>query len=669
MRHISVQQNEQAIVIETPKIRFSYDLAAAAYSVRFPESGGEATQNIGFSFARGDQQVHSKQMAGITATTRLQEAESCFGPHLCLKVERPWGDLTVCQIFRLFPDKNYLLLSLELTGSDFVYTNYMSPLYVSGGKVCDIPQAKDYRYLNAPYDNDMWERFHARKPEECSGSFEVAAAFDAGTQRGYVVGSVTHDHWKTAIDTHGGYEGLSEMIFYGGAACSGTRDIEPHGMVRGCTVESPIAMLGYYEDFRRGLIEFGKVNTQYQPALSWAEGVPFGWNSWACVAGKLNFDSYDTASRNLKELEKQGFLEDGTAYVNFDACWHNLSQQELKQAVENVHSRGQKAGIYGTPFACWNPNFDLPVEGSGGLYTYRDIVARDHRGQILPPVDSGYSLDPSHPGTLLRMEHLAKTIADLGFDYLKVDFMSHGARECSHYLGSITTGTEAYCYGLKHLCRLLSPEKLGRSVFIDFSIAPIFPHGYCHARRVSCDAFGQIYDTEYLLNSTTYGFWQNDTICRFNDPDHTVLYQSFGRPITTEAEAGSRLHASVISGTVMLLSDDYRIPQAAERTKSLLTPELLDIARKGTTFLPVETNAGSGASRSFFRDDGDCLYLAVFNYSTAESLDYKLPVERIAPLPQDSIFHSLDGSQSFSGPILNIPLKPSQSMILRCRKA
>lgn len=37
---------------------------------------------------------------------------------------------------------------------------------------------------------------------------------------------------------------------------------------------------------------------------------------------------------------------------------------------------------------------------------------------------------------------------------------------------------------------LLKPEKTGKPFFISLSIAPLFPNGYGHARRFSCDAFG-----------------------------------------------------------------------------------------------------------------------------------------------------------------------------------
>ena len=42
---------------------------------------------------------------------------------------------------------------------------------------------------------------------------------------------------------------------------------------------------------------------------------------------------------------------------------------------------------------------------------------------------------------------------------------------------------------------------------ISLSIAPIFPGQYAHGRRISCDVFGTINWTEYMLNSLSYGWW------------------------------------------------------------------------------------------------------------------------------------------------------------------
>lgn len=409
--------------------------------------------------------------------------------------------------------------------------------------------------------------------------------------------------------------------------------------------------------------EYGQVCAAYQPAPEWNEGVIFGWNSWACLTTHICYDSFAKVSETFSEWKDPAYENNGAVYVNFDSFWDRLTPEELQASVDLCHARGQKAGIYYTPFTCWHNRFDQVVEGTDGRYTYRDIILRDEDDNPIPPIAGGYPIDPTHPGNIMRVDATIKRFLDMGFDYLKVDFMSHGACEGVHYQHEITTGVAAYHYGLKAMCRQFQPEVLGRPFFLDFSIAPLFPHGYANARRISCDAFGQIYDTEYMLNSLTYSFWQNGTIYNYADPDHTCLYKSAGRPISSENEARSRLLASCIGGTVLLLSDDYRVPEATERTRKLLTREYLDVARKGEAFLPVECHDGEKASRFYYRKDGSRTYLAVFNFSQEPTV-LTLPVSRIGGLPEHAAFVSEDGLVRAQGPVLSIPLESCGCVLL-----
>ncbi|AUS98594.1 hypothetical protein CDQ84_11225 [Clostridium thermosuccinogenes] len=258
-----------------------------------------------------------------------------------------------------------------------------------------------------------------------------------------------------------------------------------------------------------------------------------------------------------------------------------------------------------------------------------------------------------------------------GFDYIKLDFMAHGAIEGVHYDKRISTGIQAYNYGMAHIRSLLSPERVGRPFFINLSIAPVFPYQYAHARRISCDAFGSIQDTEYMLNSLTYGWWMNNSLYRYNDPDHTVLYKSLKKPPTTENEAVSRLNASVIAGTVLLLSDDYRMEEARARTEKLLSnSNITRLARKGMSFRPVEGNTGSAASEFFTLQDGDEFYLAAFNYSDREA-------EKIINLSRIGLDERVEhvatdlwtGERMTVSKVLNIRLDAAQSRIFSIDRA
>ena len=93
---------------------------------------------------------------------------------------------------------------------------------------------------------------------------------------------------------------------------------------------------------------------------------------------------------------------------------------------------------------------------------------------------------------------------------------------------------------MSHFTKCLSEERAGYPIFISLSIAPIMPHGYGHARRISCDAFGSLDQSAYLNNCITYLWWMNDCLYRFNDPAHIVTYKTYDKHSTTLEEGRTR---------------------------------------------------------------------------------------------------------------------------------
>ena len=308
-----------------------------------------------------------------------------------------------------------------------------------------------------------------------------------------------------------------------------------------------------------------------------------------------------------KEVQSLGFQNEETLYINFDAFWDNFTPEQMKDALDRVRQNGHRAEPIGHHLHSGEPEqFSQVVEGTDGQYTYGDILLRDMEGEVLPDVDGGLAIDPTHPGNLLRMDWFANKFISEGFEYIKLDFLAHGALEGQHYDPEITTGIAAYRHGMFYLQQKLSPEAIGRPFFINLSIAPIFPYAFAHSRRISCDVFGTLQDTEYLLNSLTHGWWMNNTLYHYNDPDHSVLYKSFNQEATGWHEGRSRFTASVIAGTVLLLGDDFRQAEAAERAKDWLgNKEIMNIARLGRTFRPLEGDCGKQASDVFVLESPD----------------------------------------------------------------
>jgi alpha-galactosidase len=608
------------------------------------------------------------------------EIEDSFGKgiHLVIRHESI-GLPNVEQHFYVYQDMSYFLTKVVVIHEEETKVNRISvikTITVTFGN--DSAPEQELQVLRVPYDNDKWVRYVAKPLPIEIESYEVAVVYQPSTRQGLILGSITHDTWKTGVRIKGEMAGkLDELELYGGAACEMTRDSQPHGHVKGTRIESPLVFAGFYADYREGLEMYGGANTRIAASLKWEGGVPFGWNSWSAAMSKLDYDLYTSTSDFLKkEVQSLGFQNADTLYINFDAFWDNLTPAEIEDALKRVRQNGHKAGTYWTPFVFWGSpaQFGQTVEGTNGKYTYADLLLRGFDGEILPDIAGGLALDPTHPGTLERIDWFTSKMISEGFEYIKLDFMAHGALEGRHYHPEITTGIAAYNYGLSYLTKRLSPEAAGRPIFINLSIAPLFPYAFAHSRRISCDVFGKIQDTEYLLNSLTHGWWMNNTLYRFNDPDHSVLYKSFNQEMTTRHEGRSRLTASVIAGTVLLLGDDFRNEEAAWRAKAWLqNREVMDLARLGKTFMPVEGNYGDKASDTFVLlhpDDDQIVYLAVFNFDAVQSVAKSVALERAGVDPRQRYVVSdlWEGTESEVQDKLTVHLVPAESKIFKLNK-
>ena len=68
----------------------------------------------------------------------------------------------------------------------------------------------------------------------------------------------------------------------------------------------------------------------------------------------LDYDLYVATSDFLKrEVQPQGFHNEDTLYMNFDAFWDRLTPDEMEDALKRVRENGHKPGTYWTPFAFW----------------------------------------------------------------------------------------------------------------------------------------------------------------------------------------------------------------------------------------------------------------------------------------------------------------------------
>ncbi|HUA39026.1 MAG TPA: hypothetical protein VMA35_11595 [Candidatus Sulfopaludibacter sp.] len=592
----SFQQVGNTLVMSNGDVQLQYNLSAGMTAFLWQNSQKISAFYAGVGLSSG-------YVTGNDFSNRTWSVVSSNGVAVTAHAA---GLPDMTQYFTLDQNDSFLT-SVSMSGSN-ASANWMGPVVVSTTGGVDLGVYNDDRALVVPFDNDDFVRYNAMSINSSSVSYEVGAFYDNTTRNGLVVGSVTHDTWKSGVWFNGSNNKLNQMNVYGGA--TSPWDVMPHGFVTGNVISSPTMFVGFGNDWRTVLENYAAENAEFAPPLVWTNGVPFGWNSW----GVTNYESHISYAAAIAvsdsihtNLQSCGFADQGTVYVNLDSYGtYNLSSSQLQSFVSHCHANGQKAGIYFTPFTYWGTlaqSSNQAVPGSG--YYFSDILLRDTNGNAIS-YDGALALDPTHPGTKeMILNQVGGFIAD-GLDYLKADFLSHGALEGVHYDTTVTTGVAAYNQGMQFLL-----NQVGGKMFISESIAPLFPYQYGDSRRIACDAYTSfISNTEYTMNSVTYGWWL-DGLYPFNDPDLMVFDNG---PNANEDQ--SRLINCAITGVFLngsILTNSGSIALA----QTYLTNAAINaVARTGRTFTPVEGNTGPNAANIFVRQDGATWCIAVFNYTS-----------------------------------------------------
>jgi alpha-galactosidase len=542
----------------------------------------------------------------VVQSVTQSDLTDAFGSGKLIQVlsNTPDGTITITHNYYLYVDKDYILTDFTIESAQILSTNYMSP--VNSATSTKFLPVTNNRMMFVPFDNDSWIRYNSINFGTASTSYEVGALYNTDTRLGLIIGSIEHTLWKTGIVTSTNlFNSLVGLEVHGGITSTVSHDILPHGMVKGHSIKSPKILIGYFSDWRTGMETYADVNAIVAPGLSWNGKKPFGWNSWGVIQTGLSYQNATQVSDYIsKKLEPNNFSNDSTVYIGLDSYWDNISNANLVNFVNYCKARGQKAGIYWAPFVDWAKDPNRAVEGATGYY-YKDIYLYANGQPQL--IDGAYAIDPTHLASKLRAELFLNRFKSYGFKYLKLDFMTHGSLEAdSHYDSTVYTGIQAYNRGLQHIVNYL-----GNTMFLNLSISPLFPSNYAHGRRIACDAYSSISDTEYTLNSLTYGWWL-DHVYSYNDADNVVLNG------VTVGENRARITSSVITG-IFLVGDDYSTtgPQIAkDRAVLYLTnPEVNRIARLCKAFRPVEPGTGLSAANMFISQYADTTYIALFNYT------------------------------------------------------
>lgn len=552
----------------------------------------------------------------------------------------------VHQVFYFYEGQSQMLAELQLVSEDTIASNYVAPIY-SEIAYSFLKNDSTNRVLTIPFDNDNFVPYLSNPLTVEDTSSEVTAFFNGENRQGLIIGSVEHDTWKTGIHFSTSENNIiNKLEAFGGLANELTRDFSDredrpsceHGYVKGNTVKSPKLFIGYFADWRRGLEAYGETCAKIAPPRKWAKGTPFGWNSWAAMASKVNYEgSIDVSDFFKSSLQSNNFSNDNIVYIGLDSFWDNFTPQQLKEFVEHCHKNGQKAGIYWCPFSDWHGNGEAFVEGTDNKWKYKDIYLYAPNGK--PRKVESLAVDPTHPGTKMRMDHYINMFKDLGYEYVKLDFINNGTLEAvSFYNKEVTTGKQAYNEGMSYLNQIC-----GDDMFLALSIAPTFPAQYGTSKRISCDAWGamtegEIGTTGYMLNSLSFGWWL-DRVYPFNDADHILLYNPEDSNNYKIGANRARITSAVITG-IYMLGDNFSLKgnfkgdiEARNRAVEVATnKEINDIARLGKSFYPVEGYKASAPNKpetQFVLRTNDETYLAIFNFNQSENMIGSVELERL----------------------------------------
>jgi len=521
------------------------------------------------------------------------------------------------QHFSFYKGESYFLTWLELVGNTGeVYSSYMAPVVVTEGRL--QKGNPDWNcFLEVPFDNDSWATFETKYLFESGLSHEVGAFFTPDTKDGFIIGSVTHDTWKSAVKYTNKGATVETLYAYSGANTALTRDQSPHGTVHGESITSAIFMLGFYENWKDGMREYAVINTTFEPKRnSVTASNPIGWNSWGSIQSDLSYSSAIATSDYIKNnLQDSWKDENNIVYINLDSYWDNLTDDQLRAFVEHCEQNGQTAGIYSSPFISWLDEAGMKsYKVSGTDVYYNDIRLKKSDGSYYGnDIDGCFPLDVTHPVTEIHFRTQLERLMNLGFRYIKLDFLVHGALEGDYYNDEIQTGIQAYNYAMNKVS-----EIIGDDVFINLSMSPIFPYSYANGRRLCCDTYYGIDETEYMLNSLTYGFWQSE-LYDFIDPDHIVVWGKDGK--ASEAEARSRLLSGIITGGSFLTGDNFVSPaknakKANSRYLELLSAEkLIEVLKISKPFEGKLVTGNEYAAEIFTLENEGSTYVAVINYS------------------------------------------------------
>jgi hypothetical protein len=655
-----LQQGKDSLVLSNPLLSVSVSQHTGKVSYRFT-NGTTLANTIAYV-----EDLHTGYLSSTDFTRHeytLDTLDDPLGKSICVNIthEDDKHSIRLVQHITVYEAQPFVLISTEAETKNEqgqpVETRNISPIAIlpaQGGR-CSIPGAAA-RFLDVPFDNDNWVKTIAQpwpteKGESLTGiSYEFASVYDQDKLSGFVIGSLTHDCWKTGIRYTAGVANgvVDSLIVYGGAATKdnpslpaahggydGTHDYVPHGSVKGGTVRSPLIFLSAATDIRKVFVNYGQINTTVAGRSTWKGYAPFYWNSFG-VEGVLGYEKVMMPAGMVKIVDFIHTLDHFNQYaqpvLSIDSYDQGIYNTEMLASISKYgKKKNQQMGFYFIPFAIWTWKNSLDNKLQGTDYTMKDVILKDNEGNPIPYKNgdwAAYPLDPTHPATRAYIIYQLQRAKAIDARFIKIDFLSAGSLESPvHYDPAITTGMQAYNKGMKML-RSLVDSIVGKDIFITMAISPMFPHQYAHTRFVSTDVYSHLRDdqpgfpgwgsTSSSMITASHMWWVQGTLWPYTNMDVAIMKNFQKQPALNEQEIKVRLYSMITLGSIFGDGSDFRDKIAAERAaKFLNNAAICAFFSQPKAFTPIKFSEGESLSQQIsFYLPGDTTLLSVFNFDT-----------------------------------------------------
>lgn len=631
---------------------FSIKLNIQTGGADFEFPGGLYLKNTIASFQCNDHLIKSSGLSSHEVET--EKIEDKIGKGLLIHFAHKNDSFRLTQYITLYHNKPFLLIGAtgEKNNKEF-QTNYFSPLSVTAANSGSgfIPGSKP-RLLDMPFDNDNWTKaltVNWNDTAKIGTGYEFTSFYDYDTQNGVVIGSLTHDFWKTGIQYSIGNETgmLNTLVVYGGAATAdnkirpnayggydGTHDVVAHGSMKGKVMFAPLIFIGVQTNTSNAFRQYGEVQATLSGALKWDKPAPFYWNSFG-VENVLGHKSIMMPSGVAKisdflySLKNFNNNQPVLSIDSYDQGIYNTSM--LKTVSSYAQKHHQQMGFYFIPFAIWTWKDRVDKDKLQHTdYYIKDASLKDNNGKTIIYKDGSFGafpLDPTHPATRQRIIAELTKAKEINAKFLKIDFLTAGALETPfHYNAKIRSGMQAYNYGMKMLKNLID-SILGPDVFITQAISPTFPSQYAHARFLSTDIYSHFRDdmsdfphyggTASSMITNSHLGWMQGTIVPYTNLDVLVMKNFQQHAGLSDRDIRARLFALISLGSILGDGSDYRKPVAAERAKKYLNNKnVTDYFAHPRAFTPLKAADGLTQDQQLcFYLPGDTILLSSFNFN------------------------------------------------------